>query len=239
MSIKEIYYIIIHKAKNNRLLYAIIHSYRKKRASIRFKKSLKNFHKNGYEAMRLFDKCMCDNNHPYSVAFGTLLGVIRNHDFIPHDDDIDVAMWINEFSPNLVDDLVNSGFSLHHSFSINDDKIGKELTFEYKGVLIDIFFFYQDANQQSYCCDFIFQPGCSSISESVYRYGGMLPRKLYIPLNESLERSTLRDIEVSIPTNYSDILTCRYGADYMIPKPGWRPTTSSIIELRDYIGIVK
>ncbi len=238
MILDSLMYCAMRKARNNRCIYSVIHYFRTKKKERRFKKSLENFHKNGYEAMLVFDKCMVANGYKYSLAFGTLLGTIRNHDFIPHDDDIDVAMWINDYDSQIINVLKEAGIRLLHSYSVAGDKIGKELTFIYKGVHIDIFFFFKDEQGKAYCCDFIAQPDCSTIKESIYRHGGLLPRKIYVPLNETFIRTNLRDIEVAIPSNFEDILICRYGRDYMTPKKGWRPRTSSIIEIPSYVGVV-
>ena len=44
-----------------------------------------------------FDE-VCRKNHlKYYVAFGTLLGIIRHHGFIPWDDDIDVCMFRDDY----------------------------------------------------------------------------------------------------------------------------------------------
>ncbi|MFV0313147.1 MAG: LicD family protein [Dysgonomonas sp.] len=44
------------------------------------------------ENLLLFKKIAERNNLQFSLAFGTMLGAIREHDFIDHDDDID--LWI-------------------------------------------------------------------------------------------------------------------------------------------------
>ncbi len=202
-------------------------------------KALDNFKKYGFEALALFDKCLTDHHVQYSLAFGTLLGAIREHDFIPYDDDIDVAMWIDDYTPELINYLDEAGIKLKHTFSVDNDKQGKEDTFVYKGVLIDIFYFYKDNQSRVYCCDFVNQHNCSSRSSSVKKHGGLLPRKIYVPLAKSFTRIKFKGIETSIPTNYEEILSFRYGEDYMTPKPGWKPKTEYIVEKPDWLGIYK
>ena len=45
-----------------------------------------------YEILVTFDKLCRDNGLTYVISSGTLLGAVRHKDFIPWDDDIDVAM---------------------------------------------------------------------------------------------------------------------------------------------------
>lgn len=239
MNIKKIFYYFVKKAKSNKLIYNIVHGIRAKKETYKKNNSIKFFQEHGYEALKRFDECMIQCGHQYSLAFGTLLGAIRNNDFIPHDDDIDVAMWISDYTPKLIDDLHNYGIELLYSYSVENDSLGKELTFVYNGVHIDIFFFYKDASGITYCCDFIYQHGCSSIDESIYRFGGLLPRKILLPFSDSFTRTHIKDIEVNIPVNFEEILVNRYGEDYIIPKKGWRPTTSSIIEMPEHICIIE
>lgn len=198
-----------------------------------------NFKKHGYEALVLFDKCLSNHGINYSLAFGTLLGAVREHDFIPYDDDIDVAMWIDDYRPEMIQYLREVGIKLKYSFSIEDDKLGKEDTFCYKGVLIDIFYFYHGIDNNVYCCDFVNQPNCHSRSESIKRHGGLLPRKLYMPLGKDVKRVMFKGINVLIPTNYHEILSFRYGNDYMTPKPGWRPSTKYIVKMPKWLGEYK
>ena len=196
-----------------------------------------HFQKHGFEALAQFDSCLNRHNIDYSLAFGTLLGAIREHDFIPHDDDIDIAMWIDDYTPDLRKYLEEDGFELKHSFTVDNDKFGKEDTYYYNGVQLDIFYFYKGEEGTVYCCDFVNMPGCSTREKSLKKYGCLLPRKLFLPLTKDVIRTSFKGIKVSVPSNYEEILSFRYGSDYMTPKVGWRPNTKYIVPQENKRGI--
>ena len=81
------------------------------------RKKNSHFRKYALVALKRFDKCLEDNNFEYTLAFGTLLGAVREKGFIKHDLDIDVAMWHDEYSDSLRRCLQESGFTLLLSFS--------------------------------------------------------------------------------------------------------------------------
>lgn len=49
------------------------------------------------ECLKGFDKICRENNTPYWLDFGTLLGALRHKGFIPWDDDVDVSMIRKDF----------------------------------------------------------------------------------------------------------------------------------------------
>lgn len=200
-----------------KLLHKPYQAYKKKQA----KKVLDNFHKNGFETLVRFDKCLTEKGINYSLAFGSLLGAIREHDFIPHDDDIDVTMWIDDYTPDLINILQSAGFKHKYSFSVDNDKYAKEDTFEYKGVLLDIFYIYGSSSTDSYCCYFVIQPGCATRTLSVKKFGGLATRKIYLATNKDIIRVPFRGIEVPVPSNYDMVLKRVFGDNYMTPIPGW------------------
>ena len=44
------------------------------------------------------DKCCRENNIEYSLCWGTMIGAIRHHGFIPWDDDIDLTMSRDDYN---------------------------------------------------------------------------------------------------------------------------------------------
>ena len=169
------------------------------------------YKKYGKEALRLFVDCMDENNYKYTLAFGSILGAIREHGFIKHDLDIDTFMWIEDFSPKVIEKLTVKGFVLSRSISIGSDKYGREDTFMFKGVNIDVFYLYPAIDKYPYCCDFV------PLEYSIKR----MPRRIEIPISKKNRYTLFEGIRVSIPDNAEEICEFRYGPNYMTPDPNW------------------
>ena len=181
------------------------------------------FKDNSLEILKAFDKCMIDNGFEYCLIFGTLLGAIREKGFIPHDFDLDVALFIEDRSPKLHSVLKNNGFSLRHRFIIGDGQLGCEETFEYRdtGVTIDIFYICPAINELPYVCCWNYGAGCATYRETMKRYGGVTPRRIELPFNHKTKRIAFESIEVNIPDNSHVISEFCYGPSYMIPNPNY------------------
>ena len=61
-----------------------------------------------------FDKVCKNNNIPYSLAYGTLLGAVRHKGFIPWDDDIDVIVTRENYVKLI--DILNAKLQTNHKF---------------------------------------------------------------------------------------------------------------------------
>ena len=63
---------------------------------------------------------LCEkNNIRYSIAYGTLIGAIRHHGFIPWDDDIDIYMPREDFKRFI--SVINAQSSRYRLFSLETD----------------------------------------------------------------------------------------------------------------------
>lgn len=203
------------------------------------KKQNNLFHKYGLEALRQFDKCMEANSFVYVLAFGSMLGAIRERGFIKHDLDIDVSMFIEDHSDKLKECLTDYGFNLSHVFLIDNGACGREETYSYKGVHIDVFFFYPPIGKYPYCCDFLMKDDTATFRESMSKARGVLPRRIELPISRERKRVQFENILLPVPSNAEEILEFRYGQDYMIPNTKWDVNSHDehIVEWNEKNGI--
>ena len=96
-------------------------------------------------------KTVCDDSDlPFILFYGTLLGAIREHDFITHDEDIDIIMYKKDMSRflNTLFELREKGFELARYESRGFLSIIR------KGEYIDVYFYepYPEDPNLWYCC---------------------------------------------------------------------------------------
>lgn len=106
------------------------------------KKRNKLLHENGIRILDDFNAVMSRSGINYSLIFGTLLGAVREHGFIKHDLDIDVAVWKETDHKYIQTQLISSGYTLKSRYEVDNGNFGREETYVKDGVSIDIFYFY-------------------------------------------------------------------------------------------------
>lgn len=179
------------------------------------------FKEHAVSVLKSFKECMDANNIEYTLAFGSMLGAVREHGFIKHDLDLDTNIWYNGNCEYIQKCLEEYGFKLIHFFSVDDDKNGREETYIKDGVTIDIFYIYDAIQDLPYCCDFVKFKDSVDWTMSNYKHGGLLPRRLELPFSRNRVMAEFEGVEVYIQENAHEILSMRYGSDYMVPNPGW------------------
>lgn len=202
---------------------------------------IKKMRQYGLEALQVFDECVTSHGYSYSLATGTLLGAIREKGFIPHDEDIDVFMWIEDFDESLYKVLEEVGFQRQHTYTVDNGKSGREDSFLYKGVQLDIFYICPPVDEFPYFTDYLYFGGCSTVESSVKKHGGLLPRRLNLPIKKEFVRVPFESLCLPVPTNAHEVLVFRYGKDYMTPNPQWgaREANPNIVEWIGKIGKVQ
>lgn len=142
-------------------------------------------------------------NIKWTIAFGTLLGWHREHDFIAHDDDVDLICFVED-SDAIIRALVE-----HTTFLITDraKSNGRIMaTDEESQIQLDIFLFERvgdNYRQHTYLGRKIW-PGHGN---------HFFNQRIFFPL----QRSHLKGISVLAPNDPETFLEMRYGPNYMIP----------------------
>lgn len=167
----------------------------------------------GLEAARRFDECMREGGYRYMLTAGTMLGAVREHGFIKHDMDLDVAMWIDDYCPEMVKDLGRYGFEWLYSYQVDGGRCGREDTFDYKGCRIDIFYIFPAVSELPYITDFWTEPGMAP--------GTYMPRRQEMPFVRETRLERFEDLLLPVPVNAEEQCVFRYGEDYMTPNPQW------------------
>ncbi len=175
---------------------------------------------NSVEAMRQFDKCMNDNGITYSLAFGSILGAVREKGVIKHDNDMDTYVFIDENPRRVKECLLSYGFRLTRCFLVNDGDLGREETYEFKGSPIDIYWVYREKN--GLCCSsFLPYADYPTLRISMKEVGKVQALHIKLPISEKVRIVSFGDLSLPIPANAEEFLSAYYGADYMQPNPNW------------------
>lgn len=172
------------------------------------------------------------------LSDGTLLGAIRENDFIAHDYDIDVGVLASSFDPKAVHALIDEyGFTLSQTWGVPED--GFSLSVERDNIRLDIFFYY---------------PRDAGLYYSYYARLTMTKAKRYdciYPEVTCIKRVFLGH-KFWVPKDAEKHLETQYGPDWRVPVPTWnwitdpynkkftgivvRPADDSVKAL-DYLGI--
>lgn len=152
------------------------------------------------------------NNQKYFLAFGTLLGVIRENKFIEHDNDIDLGILFKDLIPDLKEKILSSNlFKLKHSLGKVDT--GYELSFTHieLDVSIDLFVFYKNENgsNENYYWTSTYFNICDETPNKMCRWK-------YTPF--TLKLISFIDKIFFIPSDEYLYLEESYGKDWMISK---------------------
>lgn len=215
-----------------RKLINIVSQYRRREYE---KKLTKTLQLNGIEVLGKFHQAMTAINCEYWLAFGTLLGAIRDKKLISFDTDIDVGVLSNSDFEKIDIAMQKYGFEKVRKIEIftkgNCNERGFELTYTQKGVLIDIFVF-----DKIFGTNQIYTHTCLW-DNTHFRYLSTVLRAT-MPF-EGTVMYTFQNIVVCIPKNYKEYLQSYYGVNYETPDPYWEPTMSDSVEVvSDAIGVL-
>ena len=114
-------------------------------------KQNKAFAKYGLETLSAAESAAKEAGCQLFLAFGSLLGAYREKGFIPFDCDLDTGMVAKERTDEFVESMQRHGLTLLRQYYVKATGRICEDKFEYKGVHLDVHYFYPD-DAGNLCC---------------------------------------------------------------------------------------
>lgn len=173
----------------------------------------------GVRLLEEIDLAMKQHDKPYTLTFGTLLGAIREKGFIPHDTDVDIAVWADEDYSEVFKTLESRGFELKREIIVDNGEFGLEYTYRYHGFYVDFFFMYPMGDGSYYGTEFRDHPGCNNWGESIREKGGLHVFRIFLPMSKELERVPFEKSSFMVTKDALGFVEGYYGPNWRIPDP--------------------
>lgn len=160
--------------------------------------------KNAVDNLVELDAILRKHKISYWLQDGTLLGYIRDKNFIPHDNDIDLGIRWCDFTQAAFKDIVDAGFEFRSSHGRLEESL--VINFRNRGIPVDIYFWYLDGDRFYHTA----------------AYGKA--RKYRVDF--SYKEFGVKEIEYFnhkffIPEDPVYFVETKYGKDWRDPKPVW------------------
>lgn len=181
---------------------------KKRKDSIKKEKQGENLLLTGKEVLEILNKTSQKTGVKYWLEFGTLLGKIRENNFIGHDINFDIGIMKEELIPKFIIDIESEGFKRISSLSLKNEGL-KNIKYEYKGIEIEIFLF--DREDDKVVCYLEDKNGIISA---------------YKLSNSTLKEIKFMGIDTYIPRNSLKRLLEIYGKNFNISDPNWKEEMS-------------
>lgn len=181
-----------------------------------------NFNVNAKDVLldvkKVFDALKID----YWLDYGTLLGIVREENFIKHDLDIDIGMLDFDFSKKIEKTLEYYGFKKIKQYKLASTNKIVEQTFCYKEVNIDLFF-YSKKEMKIYGYSFFSN---ISFENAMKRLGGLNTLETIFNFR-GIELISFLNTYFPVPRDPVKYLSEHYGINYRIPNPNWNFVTDA------------
>mgnify|MGYP002711171365 FL=1 len=174
----------------------------------------KKFHKGCKELLFKVDDILKENGIPYWLTYGTLLGAYREHNFIAHDYDLDVALdirYLDKIKPLMLSNGLKLKFEVH--FCSWESPHNVEYRFEYNNTYID-FDFYFVSEHSAYTYNPLLIKNIDYQEKNIIL--PVIVEKIDNPF-EGLASFSFLGREFMVPSNTEEFIIANYGPNWRTP----------------------
>lgn len=182
------------------------------------RKQNRAFLKYGLEALREAVSATEECDGKLFLAFGSLLGAYREKGFIPFDYDLDTGLLAEERTDALITAMRSHGFTLLRQYYIKDTGRICEDKYDYKGVHIDVHYFYKNESKD-FTCDLCLPHENKPWREANATDG--FPTIIRTVPNSTFSKQDFLGVPVYMPDRTEEWLRTLYGEHFMTPDPKW------------------
>ncbi len=214
----------VYKALRSNPFLAKINQHYRDQAEAQKRESV---HTYGLEALIKARESFQEIHREFWLDWGTLLGAVREKGFIGHDADVDLGTFFtgNDDALKLEQAMEKRGFQKLREFWMDGNMI--EETYLYKGVNLDVFYYYPGGvKEQMYC--FAAEEGEHRIYQPFDDHT-VVTRLTVVRIPSVFTGTKMIDFKgepFPIPENEDQYLQGYYGPTYMIKDQNWDWTTS-------------
>lgn len=140
---------------------------------------------------------------PFWLSSGTCLGWFRQCNIITYSKDVDLGIFINNYTPTLIDAFIKDGFLLTHVFGKVSDSY--ELSFHAGDIKLDLFFFYE-------ADEYYWNGGTHHETGQKYKYE--FPKF-------AMCWTVFLDLKVRVPCPPEPYIEANYGRNWSEPIRNW------------------
>lgn len=195
----------------------------------------------GIPMLQIIDAAMRSAGKPYTLIYGSILGAVREKGFIPHDCDVDLAIWADEDYTEVWKILEKQGFVRKRMITVDGGSFGREETWKWHSIHCDFFYFYPDAHGGWYGTEFYPQDGCSEWKDSIERHGGLKVLKTLLPVTKKTHYVPFENIEMPVMDTAMEFVADYYGPGWRVPDPTFvypRKGETNYEEMPGKLGVI-
>ncbi|MDW0114033.1 LicD family protein [Sporosarcina saromensis] len=203
--------------KTNKVLRVIKDRYDKKQ----YQYAQDNVKAQGLQLLLLLKESFQEIEQDFWLDYGTLLGAIREKDFIGHDKDLDIGTFDfpDDVKKQLEGILLRKGFVKYKQYEL-DGKIIEE-SYSYNGAHVDFFYYHQKEEGKVWCYFCEMGNNLSFSNSEKYQIATGYNNHIVTSRFNGLMPYEFKGEMFTIPSNYEEYIIDNYGETYMIVNENW------------------